>query len=87
MPPPTQPWPWTSNTNALQRETPSYESAEFQDIDMITGRESTISPAFIEAVSQSMGFSTSDEDYRNSLHSIPKVRCACSTANITLTSN
>ena len=40
-----------------------YESAEFQDINMITGSESTISPAFIEAVSQSMGFSTSDKDY------------------------
>jgi hypothetical protein len=46
---------------------------EFQDIDTCIGDGAVISSTFIEAVSQSMGFSSSDEDYRSSLHSIPKV--------------
>jgi hypothetical protein len=46
---------------------------EFQDIDTHIGDGTVISSTFIEAVSQSMGFSSLDEDYRSSLHSIPKV--------------
>jgi hypothetical protein len=64
MPPPAQPHP---------QSTPSYDSMEFQDIDTCIGDGAVISSTFIEAVSHSMGFLSSDEDYRSSLHSIPKV--------------
>lgn len=76
MPPPTQPRPWASQANAAQESTLSYDSADFQDVNMNTiGRDTMVSAAFVEAVAQSMGFSSLDQDYRNSLHSIPKVRC------------
>lgn len=71
MPPPTQVWP---------ESTPSYDSSDFQDLDMNMGCDPLISSTFIEAVSNSMGFS--DKDYCSSLHSIPKVSCATSHANL-----
>jgi hypothetical protein len=51
MPPPAQPRP---------QSTPSYDSMEFQDIDTHIGDGAVISSTFIEAVSQSMGFSSLD---------------------------
>ncbi|KAH9009159.1 hypothetical protein EDB84DRAFT_1571438 [Lactarius hengduanensis] len=59
---------------------PGYEPTDYQDIDtglgghgLGPGGDPLISTAFIEAVAQSMGFSATDEDYRSSLHSIPKI--------------
>ena len=37
-----------------------------------------ISPNFIDALSQSMGFNEADEEYRKGLHVFPKVySCIC----------
>ena len=75
MPPPAQPRPQTLTSPLSLPEPPSvYDPADFQDIDIGIGRDPMISTTFIEAVAQSMGFSATDEDYRSSLHSVPKVR-------------
>lgn len=53
----------------------SFDSTDFQDIDVGIGQVPVVNSAFIDAVAQSMGFRGTDEDYRNSLHSIPMVCC------------
>jgi hypothetical protein len=68
MPPGTQPRRQVSD---VMEPTPSYDFTDFQDVGPVR-RDPIVSAAFIEAVAQSMGFS-SDEDYRTSLHSIPMV--------------
>ncbi|KAH9167787.1 hypothetical protein EDB89DRAFT_2074537 [Lactarius sanguifluus] len=65
------------NKSGYDSEQPGYGPTDYQDIDTglggHNGGDPPISTAFIEAVAQSMGFSATDEDYRNSLHSIPKI--------------
>ncbi|KAH9083756.1 hypothetical protein EDB83DRAFT_2309676 [Lactarius deliciosus] len=83
MLPPAQPRPQalTSPLNLSEQsgyEQPGYGPTDYQDIDTglgghRLGGDPPISTAFIEAVAQSMGFSVTDEDYRNNLHSIPKI--------------
>ena len=69
---PAQPRHRSSPSNA-RHSTPSYDSTDFQDVDTSMGHDPMVSATFIEAVAQSMGFSSGDEEYRSSLHSIPKV--------------
>ncbi|KAH8983088.1 hypothetical protein EDB86DRAFT_2834093 [Lactarius hatsudake] len=83
MLPPAQPRPQalTSPLNLSEQsgyEQPGYGPTDYQDINTglgghRLGGDPPISTAFIEAVAQSMGFSATDEDYRSSLHSIPKI--------------
>ncbi len=87
-PPPStqvrQPWTLTSPPSISQAR-PSYDAAEFQDIDTSALEHvPTVNTAFIEAVAQSMGFQTADEDYQSSLHSIPTVRHARTYSRSTL---
>ena len=44
------------------------DQADFQDTV-----EPEVNPNFIDALSQSMGFSEADEEYRKGLHAFPKV--------------
>jgi len=75
-PPLTQPrhQTLTSPLRDIQQSS-SFDVSDFQDLDTsVTGaHQPMITTSFIDAVSQSMGFHTTDEEYRSSLHSIPMV--------------
>jgi hypothetical protein len=46
---------------------------EFEDINTGVAHTPVINTTFIEAVAKSMGFQTTDDEYRSSLHSVPMV--------------
>ncbi|KAI9428350.1 hypothetical protein H4582DRAFT_2092518 [Lactarius indigo] len=60
----------TPQTPARRRNDTDYGNLDFSPR---TELPSEVSPSYIEAVAKSMGFSVTDEEYRNSLHSIPKI--------------
>lgn len=66
MPPPGQP---------RRQPTSSFSSLNFEDVNHDSGDTPVVNTAYVDAVAQSMGFETTDEDYRSSLHSIPLVCC------------
>lgn len=71
--PPTQPRTQTLRTPP-DIQSSSYDVADFRAIDTDIGHNiPMINSTFIDAVAQSMGLQATDEDYRNSLHSIPMV--------------
>ncbi|KAH9035351.1 hypothetical protein EDB85DRAFT_2143788 [Lactarius pseudohatsudake] len=71
----------TPQTPAQCRNNTAYRDF---DISPHTVLPSEVSPSYIEAVAKSMGFSVTDEDYHNSLHSIPKIAVGMSHGNMQL---
>lgn len=63
-PPPGQP---------LRQPTSSFSALSFEDMNRVSGDSPVVNTAYVDAVAQSMGFETTDEDYRSSLHSLPLV--------------
>lgn len=73
-PPLTQPRPQAlASPHRDSLQTSSFNASDFQDLDTGAAPTPLINASFIDAVSQSMGFHATDEEYRSSLHSIPMV--------------
>ncbi|KAI9436625.1 hypothetical protein H4582DRAFT_2078250 [Lactarius indigo] len=75
------------STNNVRTHAPQPQNnSDYGNFDLSPRTEplSRVSPSFIEAVAQSMGLSVTDEDYRNSLHSIPKIAAGMSRGHMQL---